>query len=160
MGRWDSRHSERKPCVSLCHSLRSQASARRTIRERSSASRAMDLTARNKIPFRRVIKAHTETTLEVRWGRSRSSGSISPSARSHWWYEAVLFWALLASGRSTCARSTAGKRLPPRPSISQLISLPSQITSSGWRFRRATSHRIPGGTSALSCNQLRTTHGA
>jgi hypothetical protein len=45
-------------------------------------------------------------------------------------------------------------------SINQpMMSLPNQLGSSGWRFRRANSHHIPGGTSALSCNQLRTMHG-
>ncbi len=40
----------------------------------------------------------------------------------------------------------AGRRSPPSPSISQLTSPPDQITSRRWRFRRANSHHIPGGT--------------
>jgi hypothetical protein len=71
----------------------------------------------------------------------------------------MLFWALLASGQINM-RKVDGKRSPPRPPISQLTSPLNQIASSGWRFRRANSHHIPGGTSALSCNQLRTMHGA
>jgi hypothetical protein len=37
--------------------------------------------------------------------------------------------------RSTCARSMAGKRSPPSPSISQLTSPLDQIASSRWRSR-------------------------
>ena len=47
--------------------------------------------------------------------------------------------------RSTCARSTAGKRSLPSPLINQLTSPLDQIASSYRRMRRANSNHMPGG---------------
>jgi hypothetical protein len=71
----------------------------------------------------------------------------------------MLFWTLLASGQVNLRKVDGWQTLATAP-IDQPIDLaPNQIASSSWRFRRANSHHIPGGTSALSCNQLRTMHG-
>jgi hypothetical protein len=66
-------------------------------------------------PFRRVIKAHAkaQTTLEVRWGSA---------ARSHWWYVAMLFWALLASGQINMRKVDGWQTLATAP-IDQPIDL-------------------------------------
>jgi hypothetical protein len=72
----------------------------------------------------------------------------------------MLLWKLLASGQVNL-RKVDGWQTLATPPIDQPIDLgPDQIASSSWRFRRANSHHIPGVTSALSCNQLRTMHGA
>jgi Transposase, Mutator family len=52
----------------------------------------------------------------------------------------------LLLAKSTCAKSTAGRRLPPSPSISQLTSQPDQIASRRWRARRANPNHIPDDT--------------
>ena len=52
--------------------------------------------------------------------------------------------------RSTCARSTAGKRSLPSPLINQLTSPLDQIASSYRRMRRANSNHMPGGTRILA----------
>ena len=72
----------------------------------------------------------------------------------------MLFWALLASGQINMRTVDGWQTLATAPTISQLTSPLYQIALSGWRFRRANSHHIPGGTSALSSNQIRTMHGA
>ena len=48
---------------------------------------------------------------------------------------AMLFWALLASGQSTCARSMAGRRLQQNLPISQLTSLLDRVLSKCRRSR-------------------------
>jgi hypothetical protein len=58
----------------------------------------------------------------------------------------MLLWTLLAFGQVNLRKVDGWQTLATAPS--------------SWRFRRANSHHIPGVTSALSCNQLRTTHGA
>ena len=48
--------------------------------------------------------------------------------------------------RSTCAKSTAGKRSPQSPSLSQLTSPPDKLCSNSRSLRYANSHHIPDGT--------------
>jgi hypothetical protein len=68
--------------------------------------------------------------------------TVLPSADT----AAMLFWACSPPARSTCARSTAGKRSLPSPLINQLTSPLDQIASSYRRLRRANSNHISGGT--------------
>jgi len=51
----------------------------------------------------------------------------------------------MKADRSACARSMAGRRFPPSPSVSQLTLPLDQIASSRWRLPRARSHHIPEG---------------
>jgi hypothetical protein len=54
----------------------------------------------------------------------------------------------LPPARSTCEKSTVGKRSPPNPSISQLTSPLDQIASVPRRLPNANSNRLPDGTVA------------
>src|SRR6266436_1292989 len=54
--------------------------------------------------------------------------------------------------RSTCAKSTAGKRSPQRPSLSQLTSPPDKLCSNSRSLRYANSHHIPDGTRTTTAN--------
>src|ERR1700730_14510464 len=52
----------------------------------------------------------------------------------------------LHQGRSTCARSMVGKRLPQSPLISQLTLPPETIPSCDRRMRHTNSNHFPDGT--------------
>jgi hypothetical protein len=67
--------------------------------------------------------------------RRNKPQTVLPSADT----AAMLFWALLAQARPTCARSTAGRRSPRSQSISRLTWPPETIASCDRRSR----HQIP-----------------
>jgi hypothetical protein len=58
----------------------------------------------------------------------------------------------LPPARSTCAKSTAGKRSPQSPSLSQLTSPPDKLCSNSRSLRYANSHHIPDGTEVKMCD--------
>ena len=71
--------------------------------------------------------------LHEEFKRRIKTQTVLPSADT----AAMLFWALLASARSTCARSMAGRRSPQSPSINRLTSQPETIPSCYRRSRHA-----------------------
>jgi hypothetical protein len=105
--------------------------------------RRPDLKLGTKFPSVVLSKPLPRTTLEVRWGSFpiKRFSRVPPDA-------------MQAAVSATCLR------LDPPPELLVQPQLANQIASSGWQFRRANFHHIPGGISALSCNQLRTMHGA
>ena len=84
--------------------------------------------------------------LHEEFKRPIKTQTVLPSADT----AAMLFWALLASGQMTCARSMAGRRSPQSPLISRLTSQPETIPSCCRRSRDANSNHIAGGTCGLS----------